>query len=106
VDQYRDTVAILDTDGQEVGRAHALLQKRVNYLRLPTGERLEGHTEWNGTMQPLPDEPSPAWNVGEYVLRLANGREGRVLIQNIRIRGTSFGSSEQAVVLGNDTPPF
>ncbi len=90
---YRERVEILTEDGEPVVSA------TVNYDRLVNPR--SGIKSWRGVLTRI-DPPYTLQAGGPYCLRLPNGSEGTILVNNVRI---SSNSPERATFLGSGPAP-
>lgn len=63
-----------------------------------------GRVSWEGEL--LPDRLFTHANIGEFTLRLHDGRAGRVLISNVRIASSGAGVRQVVELAGQAEPPF
>ena len=89
---YRGPVEILTDDGQHVVSAHSDYDVRVNPR--------SGIKSWRGVLTRI--QPEHTLQTEQYRLKLPNGKEGTVLVNNLRFRSNA---PERATFLGSGPNP-
>jgi hypothetical protein len=62
-------------------------------------------TDWGGTLRPADDSFVPI-DPGEYVIRLADGSEGRLIVERTTMSASDGAIRQELRVLGEGEPPF